>query len=117
MENKTITFNVSGYGGTNGTTISYVKKLLEGSYTLTLDGDAITNVDTVINETTAEEGIKITYPHNTHVIEITGGSVVVLKFHQIMKPILLLLLKVLLWQIIIVPAEGNKCQRQQRIYL
>jgi hypothetical protein len=41
-----------------------------------LDGNAITNVDTVINEATGEEGIKITYPHSTHVIEITGGSVV-----------------------------------------
>ena len=75
-ENKTITFNASGYGGTNGTTISYVNKLLEGPYTLTLDGNAITNVDTVINEASGEEGIKITYPHSTHVIEITGGSVV-----------------------------------------
>jgi hypothetical protein len=41
-----------------------------------LDGNAITNVDTVINEASGEEGIKITYPHSTHVIEITGGSVV-----------------------------------------
>jgi hypothetical protein len=30
----------------------------------------------VINEASGEEGIKITYPHSTHVIEITGGSVV-----------------------------------------
>lgn len=81
-ENKTVTFNASGYGGTNGTTISYVKKLLEGPYTLTLDGNAITNVDTVINKATGEEGIKITYPHSTRIIEITGGSVVVPDFQS-----------------------------------
>ncbi len=75
-ENATISFNATGYGGTNGTAISYVGNLLEGPYTLTLDGNAITNVDTVLNNATGQEGIKIIYPHSTHVIEITGGSVV-----------------------------------------
>lgn len=83
-ENKTITFNASGYGGTNGTTISYIKKLLEGPYTLTLNGTAITNVDTMTHGVTGEEGIKITYPHSTqNIIEITGGSVVVPDFQSI----------------------------------
>jgi hypothetical protein len=41
-----------------------------------LDGNAITNVDTVINEITGEEGIKIIYPHSTSIIGITGGSIV-----------------------------------------
>ena len=48
-----------------------------------MNGNAITNVDTVINAATGEEGINITYPHSTDVIEITGGSVVISDFQSI----------------------------------
>jgi len=60
---RMITFKATGYAGTNGTTIIYPSKLLEAPYFLTLDDKAFTNF-TLINSTTGEKGIKITYPHD-----------------------------------------------------
>jgi hypothetical protein len=56
---------VTGFAGTNGTTIIYPARLLESPYFLTFDGKAFNEYNTVTNNKTGEKGIKITYPHDT----------------------------------------------------
>lgn len=62
---RTITFNATGYAGTNGTTIIYPAKLLQGPYFLSADGTAYTKFETITNSTTDEKGLKIVYPHDS----------------------------------------------------
>jgi hypothetical protein len=73
---RTITFEATGYAGTNGTTIIYPSKLLEAPYFLSLDGKAFTKF-TLIKSTTGEKGIKITYPHDAmrHNFSLAGARV------------------------------------------
>lgn len=65
QNNRSIDFKLTGYGGTNGTTIIYPAKLLQAPYFLTFDGKAFTDFQTVTNNKTGEKGVKVTYPHDT----------------------------------------------------
>lgn len=65
QNNRSITFNATGYAGTNGTTIIYPAKLLEAPYFLTFDGKAFTEFETVTSNKTGEKSIKVTYPHDS----------------------------------------------------
>jgi hypothetical protein len=60
-----ISFKASGDAGTNGTTILYdVGQVLQGPYSLTVNGIASTDFDIITNATAGENGIQITYTHN-----------------------------------------------------
>ena len=59
-----ISFKTSGDAGTNGTTIIYIGQVLQEPYSLVLDGIPSTEFDIIINGTTGEKGIQVTYRHN-----------------------------------------------------
>jgi hypothetical protein len=59
-----ISFKASGDAGTNGTTIIYVSQVLQEPYSLLLDGIPSTDFDIILNGTTGERGIQITYRHS-----------------------------------------------------
>lgn len=63
-ENRTMTFNATGYAGTNGTTIIYPANVLEKPYFISVDGVAFTRFEDVTNETTGQIGVKLNYPHD-----------------------------------------------------
>jgi methane/ammonia monooxygenase subunit B len=69
---KRILFKISGDLGSRGTTIVPVSRLLEGPYTVTFDENIITDYETMIEQTTHETSIKLTYPEGTHKISIIG---------------------------------------------
>lgn len=72
--NKRLSFKVDGQTGTQGTTEITIGRVLEGPYTVTVDGTATTNFE----ETTisGETMLKISYTHSTHDVAVTGTSVV-----------------------------------------
>jgi hypothetical protein len=76
---RAITFNATGYSGTNGTTAIYLSKLLEAPYFISIDGKPFTAFDPVTNKNTGEKGIKVTYPHDSihDNFSIAGARVVV----------------------------------------
>jgi hypothetical protein len=74
-ENKRVTFTVDGGTGTDGTTEISIGRVLEGPYTVTIDGQATTNVQ----ESTSASGeamLTISYTHSTHDVAVTGTNVV-----------------------------------------
>lgn len=75
-ENKQISFKVSGDDGTQGITVIPVSKVLQGPYTITLDGQPITDFETLTDQTTGDVSIKIKYHHSTHNVIISGANVV-----------------------------------------
>ena len=73
--NKRLSFKVDGQTGTEGTTEITIGKVLEGPYTVTIDGAATTD----FKETKTASGeamLTISYTHSTHNVAITGTSVV-----------------------------------------
>jgi hypothetical protein len=74
-ENKRVSFTVDGETGTEGTTEIEIGKMLEGPYTVTIDGQATTDFE-LANEGSAEAVMTIRYTHSIHDIEITGTQVV-----------------------------------------
>lgn len=74
-ENKRVSFTVDGETGTEGRTEIDIGKMLEGPYTVTIDGQATTDFE-VANEGSAEAVMTISYTHSEHDIEITGTQVV-----------------------------------------
>jgi hypothetical protein len=74
-ENKSVSFTVDGQTGTTGTTEISIGKMLEGPYTVTIDGQATTDFE-VANEASAEAVMTITYTHSEHDVEVTGTNVV-----------------------------------------
>lgn len=73
-EDKSITFKVEGEDGSIGTTEVYLSNLLEGPYTVTIDGEPIEAIQVVDEE--GNEGVKILYMHSVHEIKVTGTQVV-----------------------------------------
>jgi hypothetical protein len=70
-----ISFTVDGQTGTEGTTEIPIGQVLEGPYTVMIDGQATTNFE-VANEGTADAVITISYTHSAHDITVTGTNVV-----------------------------------------
>ena len=75
VENKQVSFTVDGQTGTAGKTEIAIGKMLEGPYTVTVDGQATTDFE-VTNEGTAEAVMTISYTHSEREVTITGTSVV-----------------------------------------
>ena len=73
--NKSLSFTVSGAQGSTGNTYVNIGNLLQGPYTVTLDGSAIPFA-TIKDESTGDVLISIQYHHSSHAVTITGASVV-----------------------------------------
>jgi hypothetical protein len=74
-QNKKLSFTVDGQSGTRGSTEIPIGKVLEGPYTVAIDGQTTTNFE-VTNEGSAEALMKISYTHSTHDVSVTGTNVV-----------------------------------------
>jgi hypothetical protein len=74
-ENNSVSFTVDGETGTAGTTEISIGKMLEGPYTVTIDGQATSNFE-VTNEGSLDAVMTISYTHSEHDVEVTGTSVV-----------------------------------------
>lgn len=74
-ESKAVSFTVDGPDGTQGTTEIEIGKVLEGPYTVSIDGEVTSDFE-VTNEGTSEAMISISYTHSVHDITITGTNVV-----------------------------------------
>lgn len=74
-ENKRVSFTVDGDDGTAGTTEIAIGKMLEGPYTVRVDGQSTSNFE-VANEGSAEAVMTISYTHSMRNVDITGTSVV-----------------------------------------
>ncbi|HEV8386330.1 MAG TPA: hypothetical protein VGQ03_01785 [Nitrososphaera sp.] len=75
-ENKKISFNVNGAAGADGMTEIYIGKILEGPYTVTVDGEVMDNVEVIQSEESATSIIKIAHSDDSQVIAVTGTNVV-----------------------------------------
>ncbi len=75
-ENRQITFTVEGEDGTTGTTSIAIDRLLEGPYTVTVDGVTVEDVMVIEDTGTGETILMINYDHSVHEITITGMQVV-----------------------------------------
>lgn len=70
---KSITFDATGKNDTVGLTEIYLSDVLEGPYTVMIDGEPTR----VLNITEGDrEGIKILYKHSIHTIKIIGSEVI-----------------------------------------
>lgn len=74
-ENKRLSFKVDGETGTDGATEISIGTVLEGPYTVTIDGQATTDFE-VTNTPSGEAMIMISYTHSVHDVTVTGTSVV-----------------------------------------
>lgn len=71
---KQLSFTVSGeFGGTTSAPISW---LLEGPYTVMMDGAEVTNYDTSENSETGEITLRLFHSDGTHDVVVTGTNVV-----------------------------------------
>jgi hypothetical protein len=75
-ESKTLSFTVDGEDGTEGTTEIIISSVLEGPYTVMIDGEVTTNVEESTVEATGETMLTISYTHSTHDVTVTGTNVV-----------------------------------------
>lgn len=75
-EDKRIMFIVDGEDGTDGLTIVGVDAVLEGPYTVTIDGEATSNFVVSQDEASGQSMVEISYTHSGHDIIITGTNVV-----------------------------------------
>jgi hypothetical protein len=74
-ETNSVSFTVDGETGTTGTTEISIGEMLEGPYTVTIDGQTTSNFQ-VTNEGTLDAVMTISYTHSEHDVEVTGTSVV-----------------------------------------
>lgn len=74
-ETNSVSFTVDGETGTSGTTEISIGEMLEGPYTVTIDGQTTSNFQ-VTNEGTLDAVMTISYTHSVHDVEVTGTSVV-----------------------------------------
>lgn len=72
--NKRVTFRVDGETGTKGTTELAIGRVLEGPYTVTIDGQVTTDFE--VNEVSGESILTLNYDHSVHDVTITGTNVV-----------------------------------------
>ena len=71
-----VTFTVDGEDGTAGVTEISIGRILEGPYTVTIDGQVTSNVEVTQAATSGEAIIRISYTHSTHEVVVTGTNVV-----------------------------------------
>ena len=74
-ENNRVSFTVDGEDGTDGTAEISIGRVLEGPYTVTIDGQITTNVEESVSAS-GEAMLTISYTHSEHDVDITGTSVV-----------------------------------------
>lgn len=73
---KRLSVIVAGQDGTEGMIIVPLEEVLEGPYTVKIDGVATTNFVVAENDITGEKSVEISYTHSVHEISITGTNVV-----------------------------------------
>jgi hypothetical protein len=73
-ESKTISFTVDGEDGTEGTTEIAIGSVLEGPYTVMVDGEVTS--DFAVAEVDGETVLTVSYMHSTHDVTVTGTNVV-----------------------------------------
>lgn len=76
VENKKISFNVSGTGAAGGMTEIYIESILEGPYLVTVDGQVINNVKMIESSEPHMSKIEIAHAHDSQVITVAGTNVV-----------------------------------------
>ncbi len=103
-DSKTISFTVEGSAGSLGITDVYPGSVLEGPYTVTIDGEPVEAIQ-ITDPESGEEGIRIPYLHSIHEIKIMGTAVVP-EFPITLLPILALIIG-----IAIVMARGKSMYR------
>jgi hypothetical protein len=74
-DNKRVSFTAEGETGTRGTTEIEIGKVLEGPYTVTIDGQVTTDFE-VANEGSVDAVMTISYGHSEREVTITGTQVV-----------------------------------------
>ena len=74
-ETKTVSFTVDGETGTEGTTEISIGRVLEGPYTVTIDGQTTTDFEESVSAS-GEAMITISYTHSVHDVDVTGTNVV-----------------------------------------
>ena len=75
-ENKEISLKVEGKEGSESSTQLYIGKVLEGPYTVTMDGNPMDDVMVVDDKTTGETSVDLTYAEGLHDITIRGTNLV-----------------------------------------
>lgn len=73
---KKIMFKVSGADGTQGTTVLHIGNILKGPYTVTFDGNVMTDFETHTDQATGDTTITLHYHHSTHDVSVSGTEVV-----------------------------------------
>jgi len=73
-ETKTLTFAVEGEEGTDGVTEITIGRVLEGPYSVMVDGDVTTDFE--VDESSGETVIRLSYVHGIDEVTITGTNVV-----------------------------------------
>ena len=73
---KQILFKVSGEDENGGIVMFPISRALEGPYTVTVDGNVMTNFEIINNQTSSESNIKISYSEGIHDIIIVGTNVI-----------------------------------------
>jgi len=74
-ESKRLSFRADGEAGSEGRTDISIGRILEGPYTVTIDGQATADFN-VTNAASGEAMISISYTHSVHDITITGTNVI-----------------------------------------
>lgn len=75
-ESKTLSFTVEGEDGTEGMTEIGIGSVLEGPYTVAIDGEVTENFEVATDEVTGETTLTISYTHSTHDVTVSGTNVV-----------------------------------------
>lgn len=75
-ERKSLSFKVDGNDGTSGLTSLEVSKVLEGPYTVLVDGEPAEDVSMLEDRTTNMTILTVGYTHSVHEITISGTNVV-----------------------------------------
>jgi hypothetical protein len=74
-EERNISFTVDGEDGTSGVTTIAVQDILEGPYSVTIDGET-TPFSIMEDENTNETLLQLSYSHSEHQVVITGTQVI-----------------------------------------
>lgn len=75
-ESKTLSFTVEGEDGTEGMTEIGIGSVLEGPYTVAIDGEVTENFEVTTDEATGETMLTISYTHSVHEVTVSGTNVV-----------------------------------------
>jgi hypothetical protein len=76
QEQKTISFSVDGREGTFGAIDIEISKVLDGPYSVIIDGQPTEDVSLVVDRTTNVTFMTVGYSHSVHEITIIGTNVV-----------------------------------------